>query len=112
MQELRNQIGLTGMTMRELQQRSKELQLQLRNLDPRSPRYAEYRAELDRINNRMRELRGGAQRTETSLSRLANGFNKYFAIGAAAIASITGLSMTFRRNLPKMWHTWTMCILM
>ena len=104
MQELRNQIGLTGMTMRELQQRSKELQLQLRNLDPRSPRYAEYRAELDRVNNRMRELRGGAQQTETSLSRLANGFNKYFAIGAAAVASITGLSMTFRKLAEDVAH--------
>lgn len=104
MQELRNQIGLTGMTMRELQQRSKELQLQLRNLDPRSPRYAEYRAELDRINNRMRELRGGAQQTETSLSRLANGFNKYFAIGAAAVASVTGLSMTFRKLAEDVAH--------
>jgi tubulin-specific chaperone A len=61
MDELRNKIGLTGMTMRELRQRSKELMFALNNINPNTPQYKELRGELDKVNNRMRELKGGAQ---------------------------------------------------
>ena len=102
--ELKKEIGLTGMTMKELQQRSKELSLQLRNIDPRTPKYKEYRDELDKVNARMKELRGNATNTQTGISKLADGFNRYLAIGTAFIASITGISLAFRKLAEDVAH--------
>ena len=97
MTELRKTIGLTGMTMRELQQRQKELNMMMRNMDPRTEKFAEYKKELTQVNARMRELRGSGQQTESTFSKLAGGFNKFGFMITSVIASITGLSLTFRK---------------
>lgn len=97
MTELRKTIGLTGMTMRELQQRQKELNMMMRSMDPRTEKYAEYRKELTQVNARMRELRGSGQAAESTFSKLAGGFNKFGFMITSVIASITGLSLTFRK---------------
>jgi len=56
------------------------------------------------LNNNIRKVRGELNKittesniSESKISRLANGFNKYFAGITAAIASITGLSFALRR---------------
>lgn len=97
MQELRNEIGLTGMTMRELKARAKELSMQMVNLDPRSEKYKEFRNELDRVNNRMRELKGNAAQTQSSFSKFTSGFNKFFAVGATVIATLTGIGFAIKK---------------
>ena len=95
--ELNSSISLTNKTMRELQDRAKTLNLQMRNMDPNTDKYKEMQSELKLVNERMKELRGTAQSTQSGLSNLATGFNKYFALGTAFIASITGASLAFRK---------------
>ena len=101
MDELRNSIGLTGMTVRELAQRKKELGLILRNIDPRTPKYKELRAELDKVNVRMKELNGQAASTGFSLNKLAGGFNKYFSMFAAFAASALGMVLSMRKMVDE-----------
>ncbi len=91
MDEIKKEIGLTGATMKELQQRQKELNQIMRNIDPRLPVYKELQAELNQVKNRIRELNGTAQSTGLSFGKMADGFNKYFALVTAAAASLTGL---------------------
>lgn len=95
--KLVDKIGIAGLSMKELRNRQRELNAVLAQLPGDSPLYEKYRKQLDQVNNRMKELRGTAKSTEGSLSKLANGFNKYFAMGASFIAGITGASMAFRR---------------
>jgi TP901 family phage tail tape measure protein len=95
--DLKNSIGLAGMTMKELGVRSKELSLQLRNIDPRTPKYKEFRTELDHVNNRMKELRGNAEGSKMSLGKAADGFNKYFGMATAGIAAFTGLTFAVKK---------------
>ncbi|HLP05104.1 MAG TPA: phage tail tape measure protein [Paludibacter sp.] len=102
--ELNNSIALTNKTMKELQDRAKVLNMQLRNMDPNTDKYKEMDAELTKIKTRMSELRGPAANTESSFSKMANGFNKYFAMGAAAVASITGMSLAFRKLAEDIAH--------
>lgn len=45
----------------------------------------------------MKELKGTAESTKFSLSKLTDGFNKYGAIGASVIASLTGITLTARK---------------
>lgn len=90
--KLVDKIGLAGLSMKELRNRQRELNAVLAKLPGNSPLYEKYKNQLDQINLRMRELRGTAQATEHSLSRVANGFNKYFTMGTAAIATLTGIA--------------------
>lgn len=99
MDQLRNEIGLTGMTMRELRNRSRELNLALNNMDPRTPRYKELRAELDKVNLRMRELKGNSQAAGFSFKKMADGFNRYMGIFAAISASIIGVVFSMRKMI-------------
>src|SRR5699024_6403366 len=91
------QIGVNGLSMAQLQSRARTLQLQLRHLIPGSAEYKRYEAELKVINTRLKELRGSAIATESSLSKLAGGFNKYAAIGTAFLASLTEVIITMQK---------------
>jgi TP901 family phage tail tape measure protein len=97
MEELRKQVGLTGLSMRQLSQRARELSLIKQHLTPGTAEFKRVDAELQKINARMRELRTGSQQTGVSLNGLAQGFNKYFGIITAFSASILGTVLSFRK---------------
>jgi TP901 family phage tail tape measure protein len=95
--KLFEKIGIGSLSVKELQNRQKELNAILRNLPGDSPLYTQYKAQLDEVNQRMKELKGTAESTKFSLSKLTDGFNKYAAIGASVIASLTGITLTARK---------------
>jgi TP901 family phage tail tape measure protein len=96
MDSIYEKIGLTGLSMKELTNRQKELNMVIRNLDPRLPQYKEYRDQLTAIGNRMTELRGKAAQSNLTFSGLANTFNKYFAIVTAGAAAFTGMIFSIK----------------
>lgn len=90
-------IGIGKLSLKELTNRQRELNAILRNLDPSLPEWKEYNAQLQEVNARIKELKGTATETHFSLSKMADGFNKYAAMGAGAIATMTGVAMTARK---------------
>lgn len=90
-------IGIGKLSLKELTNRQRELNAILRNLDPSLPEWKEYNAQLKEVNARIKELKGTATETRFSLSKMADGFNKYAAMGASAIATMTGVAMTARK---------------
>lgn len=97
MDVLIDKIGLTGLSLKELTQRQRELNLMMSQLDPRTPEYKKLATQLAEVKGRMTELRGGAQQTGISLDKLANGFNKYMGMAAAFAATFTGIIFGFRK---------------
>ena len=95
--ELFDQVGIGKLSLAELGNRQRELNAILRNLDPSLPQWKQYNEQLQQINQRIRELRGRANETGISLSKLTDGFNKYAGMAAAAIASLTGVALTARK---------------
>lgn len=93
---LYDEIGLANLSLRDLGKRQKDLNSILRQLSPNTEAYKQYSAQLKQINDRIRELRATANETRFSLSKLTDGFNKYGAIAASAIAGLTGITMTMR----------------
>lgn len=93
---LYDEIGLANLSLRDLGKRQKDLNSILRQLSPNTEAYKQYSAQLKQINDRIRELRGTANETRFSLSKLTDGFNKYGAIAASAIAGLAGITMTMR----------------
>ncbi|KAA6348963.1 hypothetical protein EZS27_003563 [termite gut metagenome] len=94
-------IGLGSLSIKELRNRQMELNGILRQIPADSPLYAQYKQQLDKINERMKELRGNAQETQSSLSEFTSefseGFSKYAGVAAGVVASITGVTMAARK---------------
>lgn len=97
MSELQKEIGLTGLTMGQLQSKATMLRNTLRNLIPGSPDYLRYDAELTQVNNRLGELRGRAQASRSSIASLADGFNRYQALAVTFIAGLTGVVLSIQK---------------
>ncbi len=92
-------LGLEKLTMRELTQRQRELNAVMRNMDPSVKEYKVLQKQLNAVKKRMSQLRGTTLRTNSSLSRMANGFNKYSMMIAGFAASITGIIFSFRKAI-------------
>jgi len=90
-------IGLTGLSMKELTARQKELNMILRQMDPRSAQYKELHTQLGQVNNRISELKGRAASAQLSFKGLADGFNRYFAIVTAGAAAFTGMIFSIKQ---------------
>jgi len=97
MDRIVKQIGLTGLTMKELSQRQRELNAIMRNMDPRLPEYKKLQVQLDAVSGRMSELKGKSQAAAFSLNKIADGFNKYFGMITAFAATFTGVILGFRK---------------
>lgn len=97
MDSIYQSIGIANMTMRELTNRQKELNMILQHLRPGTAEYVKLKEELSAVGNRIAELRGKAKDTGLSIGKLADGFNRYFAIITAGAATLTGLIFSFRK---------------
>lgn len=97
MKLLQDQIGITGLTMKQLSDKAKILRMSLLNAVPGSEAYKKYTAELDQVNGRLSELKGKANTAKTSLGSLADGFNRYQALAFSFIAALTGMVLSVQK---------------
>ena len=94
--KLREEAGKTGYTYNELRQNASKLRRELNNTVPGTEKWKQLQADLKIADARLREVRASAQTTSLSLGKLADGFNRYAAIGASAVATLTGMALTVR----------------
>lgn len=99
MEALQKEIGLTGLTMGQLRSKATQLRATLNNMIPGSADYKRYEAELKQVNTRISELRGNAQAAKFSIGSLADGFNRYAALGATVLATSTGVVLSVQQML-------------
>lgn len=94
---LRKEAGLTGLTYTELRKGANQLRREMNNAIPGTEKWRELREDYLLTKNRMKELEVQARDTRFSVSKLADGFNRYATIGASVIASLTGVALTARK---------------
>lgn len=94
--KLREEAGKTGYTYNELRKHAAALRSQLYNAVPGTEKWKQLQADLKIADARLKEVRASAQTTSLSLGKLADGFNRYAAIGASAVATLTGMALTVR----------------
>ena len=81
MKEFTRTANISKMSLQQLGQRAKDLTAVLNNLNPETDDFKEYKKELDAVKERMKELRGVADNTKSSLQSFVEGFNHFgFAI--------------------------------
>lgn len=94
--EYRKEAGRIGYTYNELRKHAAALRSQLYNTVPGTEKWKQLQADLKLADARLKEVRASAQGTSISLGKLADGFNRYAAIGASAVATLTGMALTMR----------------
>lgn len=97
--QLQSEIGITSKTMAELRKESAMLRQQLAHTVPGTKAFQELESRLKIVNTRMDELRGKSTQASFSIGKLADGFNRYSAIGATVIATITGIVLSINKFL-------------
>lgn len=95
--ELQNQIGITALTMQQLRSKATQLRIQLNNTIPGSTDYIRIQNDLKAVNARMSELNTKAKATSLTFGTVADGFNRYAAIGASIIAGATGVVISLQK---------------
>lgn len=96
MEALRSEIGITGLTMAQLQKKVGDLRQQMRHMTPGSAQWQELRAELIKTEKRIGELRIEADRSSRGLMGLANTVNQYQGLVASGIAVFVGALLTVK----------------
>jgi TP901 family phage tail tape measure protein len=91
MKATKKEAGLYALSLSDLQKLAAKLKAEYRYMVPDSAQQKKAAADLKVVQARIQELQGTAQRTGLSLSKMANGFNKYFGMATAGIATISGV---------------------
>lgn len=99
LEALQKEIGVTGLTMAQLKKRASVLRLALSHAIPGGEDEKRYRKELTAIGARLDALKLKSKQTKLSLSSIANGFNKYAALGASVIATTTGIVLGLQQMI-------------
>ncbi|TNE31793.1 MAG: hypothetical protein EP346_00085 [Bacteroidetes bacterium] len=99
--ELRKELGLNALTMKQLRDEAKRLRLQLDNMTPGSKEFIQLDAQLKKVNARVRELRRQGNRTQAVLGRFSSIFSSVTSKGLGFLAMITGAVYSLNELLTK-----------
>lgn len=95
--ELRKEVGKTALSYEELRVGARKLKREMDKAIPDTENWRKLRADYIQTKQRMKELEVQATETRFSISKVADGFNRYAAMGAGLIASLTGVVLTARQ---------------
>lgn len=93
----RIEAGKTALSYSELRKAASSLKRQMDNATPGTEKWAALRADYLLTRQRMREVEVQARDTRFSLSKMADGVNKYAAMGAGVVGALTGITLTARK---------------
>lgn len=94
--ELRTELGLAGMTYRQLTKEKQRLTDLRDNTVHGTQQWKDYNTQLGAVNTRMGEVSGKAKETSFSMGKLADGFNRYSSIALSLVAVIAGITMSLQ----------------
>jgi len=93
MAKLRKEAGLQSLSLKELKSLRTQLNNELARAIPGSVHREKLEKEFKAVNARVSELQVGAANTGISMGKLADAFNRYFAMATAVAAALTGFGM-------------------
>lgn len=93
----RVEAGKTALSYSELRKAVASLKKQMDNATPGTDKWKALRADYLLTKQRMKEVEVQARDTRFSLSKVADGFNKYAAMGAGLVGTLTGVALTARK---------------
>jgi TP901 family phage tail tape measure protein len=79
-------------------------QLHFSGIERGSKEWNRLQENIRKVREEMRSISAESAVAESRMSRMSNGFNKYFGIIASGVATITGVSFTFRKLAQDIAH--------
>lgn len=93
----RIEAGKTALSYSELRKAAASLKRQMDNATPGTEKWEALRADYLLTRQRMKEVEVQAHDTRFSLSKMADGVNRYAAMGAGVVGALTGVALTARK---------------
>lgn len=93
----RIEAGKTALSYSELRKAAASLKRQMDNATPGTEKWKALRADYLLTRQRMKEVEVQARDTRFSLSKMADGVNRYAAMGAGVVGALTGVALTARK---------------
>lgn len=93
----RIEAGKTALSYSELRKAAASLKRQMDNATPGTEKWKALRADYLLTIQRMKEVEVQARDTRFSLSKMADGVNRYAAMGAGVVGALTGVALTARK---------------
>ena len=91
--------NINGASMNELRNAQKALTAQTDKLNRNTKEYIDKNKQLKLVKNEIAAINGQYRAQTPLLSRAAEGFNRYFGVATAAIASFTGFALTIKSSV-------------
>ena len=98
-ESLRKSIGMTGMTMNQLNKEAMKLRAMKANLTPGTEAFKKVNKELEETNRRIRDLKGSASGGGGVFGKMADTFNKYQALALGAVAAFAGVGLAIGKTI-------------
>ncbi|MCX6267672.1 MAG: phage tail tape measure protein [Bacteroidetes bacterium] len=90
MHKLRQEAGLQALSLKELKSLRSQLNNEMARAIPGSDHRVKLEKEFNAVNTQMTKLQTGAKDSGMSMGKMADGFNRYFALATAAAAAVSG----------------------
>ncbi len=90
---------LSSASVKELNQAYRKLRSEMESgaIKRGTKEWEEHRQKLRQVSAEINKVRAEQNQTQGGFGKFVDGFNRFGAVGASAIATITGISMTFRQ---------------
>ena len=89
--------NMNGASLKELREAQRSLTSQTEKLNRETKEFVEKSKQLKLINAEISKINGQYRAQTGFISRASDGFNKYFGMATAAIASLTGIAFGFKK---------------
>ncbi len=89
--------NLSGASINDINRAIRQMEREMKALPQGTAKWKAYRTEIDRCRDALRKINNEGKRTEGWLGRANNAFNKWGAGITAAVAAVTGLTLTISK---------------
>ncbi|MGL5682559.1 MAG: phage tail tape measure protein [Marinifilaceae bacterium] len=98
---LRKKMDINTLTIAELNKEISRTNDLFRNTDPNTPAWHQHQRNLEQLKRRHNELTVSTVKSQSAISRMADGMNKYSNIVMTTVASLAGLAFTGKQAINK-----------
>jgi TP901 family phage tail tape measure protein len=89
--------NINKVSWRDLEKAQKAVVSEMKRMERGTEAYAAKEKNLAKITDELNRTRGVMRQNESLWSRMGDGFNKYFGMATAAVASLTGIAFGFKK---------------
>lgn len=91
--------NLSGASFKEIETAARKARNELKAMKQTDPGFKEKTEQVKILSKKLSELNNLGKAHQSTFSRVADGFNKYFGMATAAIASFTGVALGVRKAI-------------